>query len=80
MNSILVKAEWDDAVSVWVATSDDVPGLVAEASSLESLRPKLLGMIADLIELNGIDIKLSEIPVHVVAHVTDRIAMAATLS
>ena len=31
MNSILVKAEWDSEASVWVATSEDVAGLVAEA-------------------------------------------------
>ena len=72
MNSILVKAEWDTETSVWVATSDDVAGLVAEAQTLEMLRPKLLSMIADLIELNGIDSKLAEIPVHIVAHSLDR--------
>ena len=72
MNSILVKAEWDSETSVWVATSDDVAGLVAEAPTLEKLRPKLLAMISDLIELNHIESKLAEIPVHIVAHSIDR--------
>lgn len=72
MNSILVKAEWDAEASVWVATSDDVAGLVAEAPTLEKLRPKLLSMISDLIELNRIESKLAEIPVHIVAHSIDR--------
>ena len=72
MNSILVKAEWDSEASVWVATSEDVAGLVAEAPTLEKLRSKLLAMISDLIELNGIDSKLAEIPVHIVAHSIDR--------
>lgn len=72
MNSILVKAEWDPEVSVWVATSDDVPGLVAESPSLEQLRPKVLAMIADMIMENGLESTLSEIPVHIVAHSTDR--------
>jgi hypothetical protein len=72
MNSILVKAEWDTEASVWVATSDDIAGLVAEAPTLETLRPKLLAMIADLIELNHIESSLAEIPVHIVAHSLDR--------
>jgi predicted RNase H-like HicB family nuclease len=35
---------------VWVATSADLPGLVTEADSIEALRAKLPGMIADLLE------------------------------
>jgi predicted RNase H-like HicB family nuclease len=70
MNSITVNAEWDPEALVWVATSDDVPGLVAEATSIEKLRPKLLAMISDLIELNGIDTELKEIPVHIIAQAT----------
>jgi Domain of unknown function (DUF1902) len=72
MNSIIVKAEWDSEASVWVAQSDDVPGLVAESVSLEKLRPKVLAMISDLIELNKMQVQLSEIPVHIVAHSLDR--------
>ncbi len=69
MNSIVVKAEWDSEVEVWVASSDDVPGLAAEAASLELLRMKLIPVISDLIELNGIDSHLSKIPI--VAHQMD---------
>lgn len=73
MNSIVVKAEWDPDAAVWVATSEDVPGLVAEASSMEKLRPKVLAMIEDLIEISRLDFKPGEIPVHIVAHSTDRL-------
>lgn len=73
MNSIIVKAEWDTEASVWVAMSDDVPGLVAESKSLEKLRPKLLAMIADLIEENDMKINLAEIPVHIIAHSLDKL-------
>ena len=31
----LVRAEWDEESSVWVATSDDVRGLVTEAATME---------------------------------------------
>ena len=70
MNSIIVKAEWDPEASVW----DDVPGLVAESKTLEKLRPKLLAMIADLIEDNHMKINLTEIPVHIIAHSLDKLS------
>ncbi len=75
MNSIIVKAEWDSEASVWVAESDDVPGLAAESATLEALRPKVLAMISDLIELNNMEIQLSEIPVHIMAHSLDRMVV-----
>ncbi len=76
MNSIIVKAEWDAEASVWVAFSDDVPGLAAESATLELLRPKVLAMIADLIEANNMRIQVSEIPVHIMAHSLDRMVIA----
>ena len=51
--AIFVKATWDDEAKVWVATSDDIPGLVTEAEHLEDLPRKLNGIILDLHELNG---------------------------
>jgi hypothetical protein len=75
MNSITVKAEWDPDASVWVAQSDDVPGLVAECATLEKLRPKVLAMISDLIELNNMQVQLTEIPVHIVAHSIDKMSV-----
>jgi hypothetical protein len=75
MNSILVKAEWDAEAAAWVAESADVPGLAAESATLELLRPKVLAMISDLIEQNNMEIQLSEIPVHIVAHTLDRMVV-----
>lgn len=49
-----VQAFWDKDAEVWVATSEDVPGLATEASSLEILSSKLRVMIPELIVLNGI--------------------------
>ena len=34
--ALFVRAEWDEDAGVWVATSDDVPGLVAEADTAEA--------------------------------------------
>jgi hypothetical protein len=36
---LLVTAEWDEEAKVWVATSDDVPGLATEAESREAEVP-----------------------------------------
>ena len=38
---LIVNAVWDDQAKVWVATSDDVPGLVTEAPNQGELVKKL---------------------------------------
>lgn len=48
-----VRAEWDSDAGVWVATSDDVPGLVTEADTIEALDAKLQRMVPELLALNG---------------------------
>ena len=48
-----VRAEWDADAGVWVATSDDVPGLVTEAETIEALDLKLQSMVPELLEANG---------------------------
>ncbi|HJX11195.1 MAG TPA: DUF1902 domain-containing protein, partial [Candidatus Binatia bacterium] len=45
---ITVNAEWDPEAKVWVATSDDVPGLITEAETVEALAEKLSVMIPEL--------------------------------
>lgn len=52
--SVVVHAEWDAEAAVWVATSDDVPGLICEADSVDVLDAKLRMLIPELIELNGL--------------------------
>ena len=49
-----VHAMWDDEARVWVASSDDVPGLATEAETTEALIAKLKTLIPELLELNGI--------------------------
>ena len=49
---LFVRAEWDDEASVWVATSDDVPGLATEYGTLEGLIEKLKIIIPELLALN----------------------------
>lgn len=51
---LFVRAEWDEEASVWVATSDDVPGLATEEATMEGLIEKLKTMIPELLLANGI--------------------------
>lgn len=51
-NHFVVEATWDDEAEVWVAESDEVPGLVTEADSRAHLIEKLTVLIPELLELN----------------------------
>ncbi|MCM1320854.1 MAG: DUF1902 domain-containing protein [Bacteroides sp.] len=50
----LVKMTWDNEAAVWVATSDDVPGLVMESGSLDALMERVRFAIPELLRLNNI--------------------------
>ena len=50
-----IRAEWDEEARVWVATSDDVPGLATEGDTLEDLIEKLKIIIPELLHANGDD-------------------------
>jgi len=59
---LVVTANWDDEARVWVATSDDVPGLATEAKSVEALIEKLKNMIPELLDANGYSDGDDEVP------------------
>lgn len=67
---ITVNAEWDPEAKVWVATSDDVPGLITEANTVEALAEKLTVMIPELLEANHalVDSGVRELPINLIAH------------
>lgn len=48
-----VKITWDGEASMWVATSDDVQGLVLESNSYDALIEKVKVAIPELLELNN---------------------------
>ena len=47
-----IRFIWDDEAAVWVATSEDVPGLVLESGSFDALVEKVRIAIPELLELN----------------------------
>lgn len=51
--SYRINMLWDGEADVWVATSEDVPGLVLESGSLDALVEKVKVAVPELIELNG---------------------------
>ena len=48
-----VKLIWDREASMWVAISDDVPGLVLESNSYDALIEKVKIAIPELLKLNN---------------------------
>ena len=73
-----VLATWDPEAEVWVAESDDVIGLVAEAATIEALIAKLRVLIPELLELNGqIEAGVFDVPIEVLARYEDRLRLTA---
>jgi len=59
---VFIRAEWDEEAMVWVATSDDVPGLATEAVTMEE---KLKVMIPELLMGNNTVIE-DEVPFEII--------------
>lgn len=53
-NILKIFLTYDDEASVWIAESDDVPGLVLESGSLDALIERVKMAVPELLELNGI--------------------------
>ena len=56
-----VKLLWDDEACVWVATSEDVPGLVLESGSVDALIEKVRYAVPDLLDITE---SLRALPIH----------------
>lgn len=62
---VVIEAAWDDEAKVWVATSDDVPGLATEAASVELLTHKLSVLVPELLQENCPGRFAGDIPVEI---------------
>ncbi|MFH0352584.1 MAG: DUF1902 domain-containing protein [Chromatiales bacterium] len=67
--TVTVNAFFDHDARVWVASSDDVPGLVTEAHTIEALSEKLKVMIPELLDANGLG-DGDDIPFHLLSELT----------
>ncbi len=52
MQTVTINATWDEEARVWVAESNDVPGLATGSASLELLAEKLRFLVPELLEVN----------------------------
>jgi hypothetical protein len=53
-----VRLTWDDEAYVWMATSEDVPGLVLESGSIDALIERVKYAVPDMLDLKDTDIKV----------------------
>ena len=47
-----VKLVWDEEADVWIAESDDIPGLLLESASFDALIERVRIAAPEMIELN----------------------------
>jgi len=52
-NEYKINFTWDDEAYVWIATSDDVYGLILEHSSLDTLVERVRRAVPELLTLEG---------------------------
>lgn len=48
-----VNLTWDPEAAVWIATSDNIAGLVMEGGSLDALMERVKFAVPELLALNG---------------------------
>lgn len=55
MEGYNIQLVWDDEAKVWMAKSDDIPGLILEEESADKLIQRVIIAAPEIIELNGVD-------------------------
>jgi len=53
MDEYLIIFSWDNEASVWIAESQDLPGLILESKSFDALVEKVKIAVPELLEING---------------------------
>jgi hypothetical protein len=53
MPEYLISLTWDNEAAVWIATSEDIPGLVLESGSLDALIERVRFAAPEILLLNG---------------------------
>ena len=49
----VVNLIWDDEANVWIATSEEIPGLVLESGSFDALLERVRFAVPELLTLNA---------------------------
>lgn len=48
----IINLTWDNDADVWIATSEDIPGLVLESGSFDALLERVRFAVPELLALN----------------------------
>ena len=48
-----IRMTWDEEAQVWIATSEEIPGLVLESGSYDALIERVRQAAPEIIALNG---------------------------
>ncbi|MDR1786247.1 MAG: DUF1902 domain-containing protein [Spirochaetaceae bacterium] len=49
----IISLTWDDEARVWIAESQELPGLILESTSLDTLMEKVKIAVPELLEAGG---------------------------
>jgi len=55
MIEVAITLFWDEEASVWIAESQDLPGLILESGSFDALVERVKTAIPDLLELDKVE-------------------------
>ena len=53
----VITFTWDNEASVWIATSNDIPGLVLESGSFDALLERTRFAVPELLALNAPEVQ-----------------------
>ena len=53
MAEYIINLMWDSDAGVWIATSQNIPGLILESGSLDALIERVRFAAPELLSLNG---------------------------
>jgi hypothetical protein len=54
MPEYIINLSWDNEAAVWIATSQNIPGLILESGSLDALIERVRFAAPELLALNGL--------------------------
>ena len=54
MSEYIINLMWDNEAAVWIATSQNIPGLVLESGSLDALIERVHFAAPELLAANGL--------------------------
>jgi hypothetical protein len=74
---IIVKAAYDAEAGVWYVEDCDLPGVNAWAPTVQELSEKLPAVVLDLLEEQGVDDDLDDVPIEIIAHMSTRVRRGA---